>query len=93
MRRETSRDAYYSLTDLGKRQEEVLQALKKLGEATNLEVATYLGRPINTVTPRTFELRKTGAVIEGGKRKCRVSGRTAISWRAVSYQCSLGLTR
>jgi hypothetical protein len=40
-------------------------------------------RPINTITPRVFELRQIGLVEEVGKRKCRVTDRTAIAWKAV----------
>lgn len=63
---------------LGERQEVVLEALK--GDMTNLEIAEKLGVGINTITPRIFELRKMKLVRESHKRKCKISGRTAIAW-------------
>lgn len=47
---------------------------------TNSEIASRLNWPINCVTPRVFELRKLGRVVETGKRTCRVTGRTAYAW-------------
>lgn len=64
---------------LGERQEAVLDALT--GDMTNSEIAAKLGASINTITPRIFELRAKGLVTEFTKRKCRVTGRTAISWK------------
>jgi len=64
---------------LGTRQQSVLDALR--GDMTNSEIALKLGVPINTITPRIFELREKGLVVEFTKRKCRVTGRTAISWK------------
>jgi hypothetical protein len=40
-------------------------------------------RDINRITPRRGELLALGLVEEVGKRKCRVTGRTAIAWKAV----------
>ena len=85
MIQDTSLRAFYALqSTLGRAQKEVLDALRSQVNATNAEIAWMLNhRPINTITPRTFELREIGLVEEAGKRKCRVSGRTAIAWRAV----------
>lgn len=64
---------------LGERQQVILDALK--GDMTNCEIAQKLDMPINTVTPRIFELRQKKLVVEYAKRKCCVTGRTAISWK------------
>jgi predicted transcriptional regulator len=82
--RQTSLEAYDDIQpSLGARQEEILNAIKKLGCPTNLEISKYKRIPINQVTPRTKELREMGLVVECEKRECGVSGRTAMTWRAV----------
>lgn len=73
---------------LGRRQYAVLQVLRRAFDTTNAEIAAELHLPINTITPRTLELRKLGRVVESRKRPCRVTGRTAIAWRAVPYPSS-----
>lgn len=88
MNQETSKIAYREdvLPTLGERQVAVYDVLEKSGkDMTNLEIAQALQWPINTVTPRVFELRKTSPplVEEYGKRKCSISGRTAIAWTVV----------
>lgn len=40
-----------------------------------------LGWEINRITPRIFELREKKLVVEASKRKCKVTGRTAIAWK------------
>ena len=79
----TSLDAYQNLK-IGNRQRIVFDAFKNHGACTNLEIATWEKIPINQVTPRTNELVKMGYVAESHKRKCSISGRTAIAWR-ISY--------
>ena len=76
----TSLEAYEKVKKtLGKRQAEVLSAFRG-GNATNAELADYLRRPINTITPRTNELVKKGLVKEYSKRWCAVTGHKAIAW-------------
>jgi len=60
---ENSIEAYYSLK-LTRRQNEVVQALRILGQATDQEIADYLNYQINRVTGRLTELRDMGIVIE-----------------------------
>ena len=71
------------LTVLGDRQRVVLEAMKNRENWTNSELAAYLNFPINTITPRVYELRRLGLVMEDGKRQCKVTGRTCISWMVV----------
>jgi len=74
---------------LGERQKAVYDLLVSAGEnLTNSEIASRLNWPINTVTPRIFELRKVGKVMDDGKRECRVTGRTCYAWRVV-YKSTL----
>ncbi len=91
MIQDTSQKAFREevVPTIGPRQEIVLQAIIALGAATNSELSSYLGWPINTVTPRVFELRAFGKVVEAGKRRCKVTGRTAYQWEIKPGQQSL----
>ena len=77
----TSREAYKSLKDLGDKQRVVYEAIKVLGRATDLEIANYLGKPINTITNRRGELLKYGMVAQEGHKK-NPSGNNAMAWVA-----------
>lgn len=79
---DTSIEAYHGIQPkLGGRQSEVLELLSKVKNATNSEIAKELGRSINTITPRTNELREKNLVEEDERRMCRVTGRNAIAWK------------
>lgn len=82
---DTSLEAYWNeiAPSLGTRQKEVLSVLSAGGSWSNNEIAEKLGKPINTITPRIFELRKAGLVEEAGKRLCGVTSRKVIAWRRV----------
>jgi hypothetical protein len=66
----------------------VYKFLKTFGTQTegysNRQIAAIMGRPINTVTPRIFELRAAGVVVLAGKRKDLYSGVTVSHWRIAS---------
>lgn len=68
---------------LGPKQMVVYRALKRLGEATDLELADHLGEPINEITPRRNELVHYGYVKESGRRYNR-TGNSAKAWVAVN---------
>ena len=82
----TSLEAYEEVKKtLGSRQHRVLEKLNYNPTAmTNTEIAFALDSPINTITPRVFELRGKGLVVEHEKRKCTITGRMAIAWRVKS---------
>jgi len=82
MYQETSGLAYDSIKKLGLKQLAVLKVIEySNGQGmTNLEIADKLKIPINSVTPRTLELRKMGLVTDDGFRITR-TGRKAIVWR------------
>lgn len=82
--RDTSIAAYRTdvRPTLSERQKTVYELLEHEINLTNSEIAARLDWPINCVTPRVYELRDMGLVIEDGKRHCRVTGRTAYAWRA-----------
>lgn len=68
---------------LGARQKIIYEEIQKHEDVTNGEISASLHIPINTVTPRVNELRKLGMVVLAKTRKCRVTGRTCLSWKAV----------
>lgn len=82
----TSLDTYFGEVKalLGEKQKVVLAAFDARESFTNSELADYLSWPINTITPRVFELRKLGRLAEDGKRVCARTGRKAIAWRRLS---------
>ncbi len=51
--------------------------------ATDEEVVRELGMALQTVNPRRGELVKAGRVINSGRRRVTLSGRSAIVWVAV----------
>ena len=76
----TSCEALHTiLSTLSRRQSEVLECLKVYGAMTNLEIARKMGREINTVVPRVFELRRKGLVCSAGS-KIDVTGHRAMMW-------------
>ena len=76
----TSLQTYYSevLPNLSDRQQQIIDALKYIGNFTNKELSEFLEWDINRITPRVNELVKLGIICEKGKRKCKYTGRTAI---------------
>ena len=79
---QTSIDVYHDIAQsLGDRQRLVYEAIRYLGCPTNLEISKFKKIPINQVTPRVYELREKGIVIQCEKRECSVSKRVVMSWR------------
>lgn len=86
MQQPTSLSAYWNEIQprLGERQREVFRIITAYGgDWTNSEIAAHSKKPINTITPRIFELRKLGLVEESQKRICKVTGRRVIAWKRV----------
>lgn len=86
-----SQQAYFTevLPTLSDRHQKVLQVLATVPNATNSELSRMLGWEINRITPRIFELREKKLVVEANKRKCRVTGRTAIAWKVKGKENTL----
>lgn len=85
-RRDTSHEAYTGLLGrLGADQRRVLLGLREAREPlTDRELAARLGvTDPNQVRPRRVELMRRGLVEDAGKRRCRVTGRTAYVWQYV----------
>lgn len=83
MMQDTSLEAYFAKTlpKLARCQKTVLDAYVRDYDYTNWEVAEKLGWSINRVTPRVLELRNHGLLSPALKRRCRVTGNTACSYR------------
>jgi len=82
MIQETSRESYLEIKNhLGDKQEEILNAIKYLGKATDTEIAKFLGyEDINKCRPRRYELVEKGIVGNHGVRLCSITGKNAIVW-------------
>lgn len=82
--RQTSLNAYNDVKEkIGKKQREVLNIIEDAMEpVTNMEIAEKLRWSINRVTPRVLELRKDEKVEQHGERRCKITGRTAMTWKA-----------
>lgn len=66
---------------LGFDQDQVLQAIVELGEATDREITSYLDyADPNKVRPRRYELVQLGLVQEVDRRKCSITNRQSIVW-------------
>lgn len=79
--RQTSLDAYHTIGDIGKKQEEVYKVIKLLGHASDFDIANYLQVPINRITGRRNELVKLGWIKEAEKAISPHTGRRVIYWQ------------
>jgi hypothetical protein len=81
---ETSLLAYEEILEtLGDRQILVYNALRRLKEADNLTISKYLNLPINSVTPRTLELRNKKLVTVSKVDLSPITHRKVIFWRVI----------
>lgn len=89
MTQQTSLKSYIELIDSGllsEAQERVFNALSSMGEATDREITDKLGESDpNRIRPRRFELVELGFVGEAQKRKCAITGKTAIVWKVLEF--------
>ncbi len=69
--RETSRESYKKLNDLGDKQREVYDALQKLGAATDRELTEFLDWEINQLLPRRGELVEFGFIKRAARNGIR----------------------
>jgi predicted transcriptional regulator len=77
----TSRLAYEKVKPhLTESQLEVLTAIQTKTDQTNAELAEFMGRRINQITPRTGELEKLGKIRVIRRRPCRITGNEARAW-------------
>ena len=79
---DASLEAWHNLKDkLGYNQKQVFAAIRMYPNSTNQELAQILDWQINRITGRVNELRKMNLIEDGGKRKDRITGNTAHTWR------------
>lgn len=81
---ETSKKAYWSLEDLGKRQRQVFDTLYTFGAMTNRNIAKILMLEINSVTGRCKELRDKGFVEEKGRAIDPTTNKLVTVWGLVN---------
>jgi transcription initiation factor IIE alpha subunit len=92
---DTSLITYYGevMESIGSRHKEILRVFGENPnmDFTNAELSEELDLPINSITPRVYELRgedknvpvdkDNPILMESQRRRCNVTGRTAIAWR------------
>lgn len=83
---QTSIDAFITEKVSGRiagRQLQVLRAVAACGQGTSAEIlrAANLDANRNLMRARFTELAAAGRIVEAGRRKCRITGRSAIVWR------------
>ena len=84
-----NRNESYYLTDKETRQKQVLDALLRLGSATNRELSETLRLPINCITGRVKELREKDRVCVDGKKFDSVTNRTVTLFKVKSKQLEM----
>ena len=82
---QTSLEAFKSIRkELGRRQQEVYETIKKIGPCNNLMIAKYLNLPINSVVQRVNELRNKKKLVGFAfTSKCPYTGRNSNFWKVV----------
>ncbi len=78
----------YETVAVGKRQGDVLRALRELTEATDQEIADFLAWTINRVTPRRGELVERELIV-AARHKDGPFGHRVTVWRLVLKQGDL----
>jgi len=83
--RETSISAYHS-QDFSRLQQEVISALRVLGESCIADVAAYLNIERSTAAARMNELQHLGKIVFVNKRKSNRTGITSEFWRLAEHK-------
>ena len=86
--RQTSKAAYENLATTNQMQD-VLQALRVLGESCIADIAESLDWQRSTVSGRLNDLKKLGRIRFVGKRKSHTTNITSEFWRSTEYQQQL----
>lgn len=82
--RDSSIEAYYAITEKRLTQyDRVLEALKRVPDATDYEIAEMTGIARHLVPDRRGKLVKRGLVTDAGKRDCRITKFHVHSWKIV----------
>lgn len=83
---QTQLDAYHNITNIGNKQNEVYQVIRKLGHASDFDVAKHLQLPINRITGRRNELVRMGWVREESRGVSPQTGKRVIFWEAIENE-------
>ena len=89
---DTSLCAYREIKQtINNKQKKVFKIIHASGKAypSNKDIAWILGRPINCVTPRVFELRAKGLIVDAGIRIDHETKRLVHTWKAAEFKKSL----
>ena len=86
--RDTSIEAYYSIENLSEKQEKVYDVIRVIEPCTDIEISSFIGWPINRITPRRGELESMFLIEEYDHVKGR-SGRMACRWIVKEKQLEL----
>jgi hypothetical protein len=82
---QTSLDAFEGIwKNIGERQQQVYECLKRIGPANNKMIARELKLAINSVTPRINELRnKYKMVGYAFTSNCPITGKKSMFWKCI----------
>lgn len=83
MVQQTSLLAYRSLERIGQKQKVCYETIKRMGAASNYDIARALGWEINRVTPRVKELRELNFVEEAYREVHPATDRKVIFWKVI----------
>lgn len=78
--RDTSINAYHTISEISRKQREVLQVIANNGEASIYHIRVELGVQASSVSGRIGDLRDAGLIKEG-PRLMTPTGKTAIHWQ------------
>lgn len=77
----SSREAYENIQSLSEKRREVYRAIKALRVCCDVDIAFYLGWPINRVTGRRYELEHLELVESVGKKLSVHSNVSVFHWK------------
>lgn len=66
------------------RRQQVYKTIQDNGPLSISEIARRLHLGVNSITGRLDELRKEELVMDAGKRRCSITGRTVHIWRCLN---------
>lgn len=78
--RETSRESYKKLNELGAKQREVFDALKEIEPASDRDIEAVTGMKMGAINGRRGELVKMGYVVAHGKKYDKSTHRHVMTW-------------
>ena len=80
----TSLEAYLDIMPhLSKQQNLVYNIIKHYKGSSNLDISRVMRRPINSITPRVYELRELNLIEFSHKKRDRITGKSCRCWKIV----------